>query len=81
MRPRQTGPLHGRNLKKNKKNFILKLDVGCSRWYFLVVGSCWSLEVVGYWLLVNVQSQTPNNPQPQLPTASNEQKVPTAKNY
>ncbi|RNA25613.1 hypothetical protein BpHYR1_011886 [Brachionus plicatilis] len=39
-----------------------------SRWYILVFGTFWSLEVVGYWLLANVQSPTVNNPQPQLPT-------------
>ncbi|RNA28044.1 hypothetical protein BpHYR1_002129 [Brachionus plicatilis] len=35
------------------------------------------MEVVGYWLLVNDHSPTPNNPKPQVPTTYNGQKVPT----
>ncbi|RNA09456.1 hypothetical protein BpHYR1_042536 [Brachionus plicatilis] len=45
------------------------------------LGTFWSSEDVIYWLLVNDQSPTPNNPQPQQPKTSNGQKVPTAKNY
>ncbi|RNA11748.1 hypothetical protein BpHYR1_042591 [Brachionus plicatilis] len=65
-------------------NFLIEI-VGCGQdkpvHYMDVVGNFWALEVVGYWLLVNVQSPTLNNPQPQLSTTSNGQKVPTPKNY
>ncbi|RNA35839.1 hypothetical protein BpHYR1_022679 [Brachionus plicatilis] len=40
--------------------FLLKkkLEINHFDLVLLVVGTFWSLEVVGYWLLVNVQSPT-----------------------